>query len=68
MLTHALRDIGVDLTGVDMRGLFQLSVGHWLGIDMHDVATESHASPLLPGVVLTSEPGLYLRHLAGRVP
>eukprot|EP00892_Ulva_mutabilis_P000914 jgi/Ulvmu1/10823/UM069_0059.1 len=68
MLTLALLDIGVDLAGVDMRAFYPHSVGHWLGMDVHDVATVSHASQLQPGVVLTIEPGLYLRDMSGRVP
>lgn len=68
MLMRALRDIGVDLSGVDMRAFYPHSVGHWLGMDVHDVSSVSHASPLRPGVVLTIEPGLYLRDLGGRVP
>lgn len=68
MLMHALRDIGVDLGGIDMRAFYPHSVGHWLGMDVHDVASVSHASGLRPGVVLTVEPGLYLRPLEGRVP
>lgn len=44
--------------------------GHWLGLDVHDVGpyrlTESEAEepdwrPLTPGMVLTIEPGLYVR-------
>ena len=68
MLTRSLRDIGVDLDGIDMRAFYPHSVGHWLGMDVHDVASVSHASHLQPGVVLTIEPGLYLRDLSGRVP
>ena len=33
-------------------------LSHWLGMDVHDVGP--HDAPLLPGMVLTVEPGVYL--------
>lgn len=40
------------------------SIGHWLGIDVHDVGpyhdTEGSWRPLEPNMVLTIEPGLYV--------
>lgn len=42
--------------------------GHWLGMDVHDVgayrdvnATDRPSRPLLPGMTLTVEPGIYVR-------
>jgi len=38
--------------------------GHWLGLDVHDVGDYKHGDdwrPLQPGMVLTVEPGCYLR-------
>jgi Xaa-Pro aminopeptidase len=38
------------------------SSGHWLGLDVHDVGhykIEGEWRPLVPGMVLTVEPGLY---------
>jgi Xaa-Pro aminopeptidase len=36
------------------------SVGHYLGCDVHDTNTAGPSRPLVPGVVLAIEPGLYI--------
>ena len=38
--------------------------GHWLGLDVHDVGdyeVDGHSRELEPGMVLTVEPGIYIR-------
>ncbi len=37
---------------------FPHAVSHWLGMDVHDVG--DYGVPLMPGMVLTVEPGIYL--------
>jgi len=42
------------------RSAYPHSIGHWIGLDTHDSASMPHSEPLVPGVCLTIEPGLYL--------
>ncbi|WP_127958951.1 Xaa-Pro aminopeptidase [Serratia microhaemolytica] len=45
------------------RPFFMHGLGHWLGLDVHDVGhyrTPSRSRTLEPGMVLTVEPGLYI--------
>ncbi|KAF4347258.1 intermediate cleaving peptidase 55, mitochondrial [Cannabis sativa] len=36
------------------------SIGHYLGMDVHDCSNISYDRPLKPGVVITIEPGVYI--------
>jgi Xaa-Pro aminopeptidase len=44
------------------------NVGHHLGMDVHDCATLNKNTPLVPGNVITVEPGLYIRQDNDKVP
>ncbi|MDE1982569.1 MAG: Xaa-Pro dipeptidase, partial [Betaproteobacteria bacterium] len=48
----------------DYRQFYMHRTGHWLGRDVHDVGDYTvggRSRPLVPGMVLTVEPGLYVR-------
>ncbi len=56
------------------RQFYMHGTGHWLGMDVHDVghyhdpavsATEKPYRALVPGMVLTIEPGIYVRPAPG---
>jgi Xaa-Pro aminopeptidase len=49
-----------------VRRFFPHRTSHWLGLDVHDVgayATRAGAVTLVPGMVMTIEPGLYIAEL-----
>ncbi len=45
--------------GQQYRRWFMHGLGHWLGMNVHDVG--SYGTPLEPGMVFTNEPGIYIR-------
>jgi Xaa-Pro aminopeptidase len=69
-LTEAMLALGLLEGSVDTlieegayRAYYPHQTSHWLGLDVHDVgdyALDGTARPLLPGMVLTVEPGLYI--------
>jgi Xaa-Pro aminopeptidase len=71
VLTQGMADLGLLRGEVD--GLIESSAysrfymhrtGHWLGMDVHDAGEyklQGEWRPLLPGMTLTVEPGLYIR-------
>ena len=77
VLTRGMLDLGI------LKGDFEEAIekerykrfyvhntGHWLGLDVHDVGEytiDGHSRELEPGMVLTVEPGLYIRPDDNRV-
>ena len=70
VITQGLIDIGL-LTGEldknikdkTFRRFYMHNIGHWLGMDVHDVGAYKLAGesrPLLAGMVTTVEPGIYI--------
>ena len=69
-VTEGLVDLGLIPTSVDQalemhlyRMFFMHGVGHWLGLDVHDVGpyrSRGVGLPLRPGMVFTVEPGIYV--------
>ncbi len=70
VLTQGLVDLGLIEGEVDAliedgkyKAFYMHRAGHWLGMDVHDVGqykVEGQWRKLLPGMVLTVEPGLYI--------
>ena len=45
------------------KSVYMHRIGHWLGLDVHDVGSyqiDGQSRPLMPGMVLTVEPGIYV--------
>lgn len=71
LLTQGLIDLKILSGSVDSlmeqqayKAFYPHSVGHWLGLDVHDVGLRGRQNktvPFEPGMVLTIEPGLYCR-------
>ncbi|AUN94180.1 Xaa-Pro aminopeptidase [Pseudazoarcus pumilus] len=61
LLAGALDDV---IENGDYRRFYMHRTGHWLGRDVHDAGEykkDGDWRPLLPGMVLTVEPGCYIR-------
>ncbi len=71
ILTEGLISLGLlegDADGIIERGEFKRfyphGTGHWLGLDVHDAGLYKQGEtsrPLVPGMILTVEPGLYVQ-------
>ena len=70
-LTQGMLDLGLlkgtlgeALDTESYRRFYMHRTGHWLGLDVHDAGDykqDGEWRPLVPGMVLTVEPGLYVR-------
>ncbi|MCF2948393.1 Xaa-Pro aminopeptidase [Paraglaciecola aquimarina] len=70
IITQGLIDLGIlqgqlaeNIEQQTYRQYFMHGLGHWLGLDVHDVGTykiDGQDRPLKPGMVLTIEPGIYI--------
>jgi Xaa-Pro aminopeptidase len=71
VLSQGLIDLGLLKGGLDSviesgayKRFYMHRTGHWLGLDVHDAGeygSEGRWKTLAPGMVLTVEPGLYIR-------
>ncbi len=59
-LRDQLRALGFDLAGDAMERLFPHHVGHYVGLDVHDVPGYPRNVPLREGHCVTIEPGVYV--------
>ncbi|CAI0381701.1 unnamed protein product [Linum tenue] len=70
MMRKRLAEIGI-LENSGSNSYHQLnptSIGHYLGMDVHDSSAMSYDRPLKPGVVITIEPGVYIPPNSEDVP
>lgn len=61
-LADGLLKLNIISNAEEIGKYFTHGVSHMLGLDTHDVASNPGA-PLIPGMVITVEPGLYLQEL-----
>jgi len=59
-LVQELSHLGFKSPEDAVNKLFPHSIGHYLGMDLHDTPSISYSQPLVPGMVITIEPGLYI--------
>jgi Xaa-Pro aminopeptidase len=61
VISEGLFDLGLitDKTSSQVGIFYMHSVGHWLGMNVHDVGR--NGPPLKAGMVFTNEPGIYIR-------
>lgn len=65
VIMNGLRELGLIQTDEDVRNFFMHGTSHYLGMYVHDVGTYANFEP---GVVITVEPGIYIRPAASIDP
>jgi Xaa-Pro aminopeptidase len=63
VITDGLNDLGLLKGNNDYTKFYMHRVGHWLGMDVHDVGNykvDGKWRDLEPGMVMTIEPGIYI--------
>lgn len=59
VIANGLLKLGL-ITDVRQAGMWYIhGWGHWLGMNVHDVG--EYSTPFQPGMVMTNEPGIYIR-------
>lgn len=56
-------DVAENIAAMNHRQFYMHGLGHWLGLDVHDVGNykvNGEERPFQPGMVLTVEPGIYV--------
>jgi Xaa-Pro aminopeptidase len=58
LLTEGAKKLGLIKEDAEIMKYYYHSLGHYLGLDVHDVG--NYAKPIPEGAVITVEPGLYI--------
>lgn len=65
VISAGLTKLGIMKEGMSIKQFYPHSIGHYLGLDVHDVYPKSREErkeiPLEPGMVITVEPGIYIQ-------
>ena len=68
-MTEGLCHLGILKGSIDdlmaqqaFKKYYMHGLGHWLGLDVHDVGRHAIDQPMVPGMVMTIEPGVYISH------
>lgn len=61
IITEGLLDLKILKDSKDKKKFYPHSIGHWMGIDVHDCSSVDRNKPLVEGNVFTIEPGIYIK-------